>query len=286
MADMRTWNKAIVTELISIYQSHPCLWKVKSAEYKNKILKEAAYDELIAFCKKKGFIEANRDFVVKKIQSLRSSFRKEMKKVTNSQRSGSGKLYKSSLWYFKHLLFTKDQEFADSMSNIEEDVEPEDESLSNDDETNGSHEEEEQNKIDEVPIEMDAAPYSQRQKRKFVPIHQREVTADPLRANAESLSDFYIAGMNVAKKLAKMDPLQAIYAESLVNNVLTKGLLNKLKEDIDLCDNHCNRRTIPHACENRTANTSMFQFGNAPRRASTQMHKEEENQDIKPIIIS
>ncbi|KAJ8722592.1 hypothetical protein PYW07_003772 [Mythimna separata] len=282
MADMRTWNKAIIAELISQYQAHPCLWKVKSAEYKNKILKDSAYDELIDFCKRKGFEEANRDFVVKKIQSLRCSFRKELRKLTDSQRSGSKKLYKPTLWYFDNLLFTKDQELHTSndqelltsnMSNTEEDVNLEDEGLSNDDDTNSSHEEEEQNKIYDATIETDATPYFQRNKRKFVPMHQRDI--------AETLSEFDITGMNVARKLAKMDPLEAIYAESIINKVLTKGLLNKLKEDIDLCDNHCNRRTVSPVCENRTATTSMLQFRSVP---STPIYQEEENQDIKPII--
>lgn len=36
----------------------------------------------------------------------------------------------------------------------------------------------------------------------------------------EDLSEFDVVGMNVAKKLAKMDPVQAILAESMINNVL------------------------------------------------------------------
>lgn len=45
----------------------------------------------------------------------------------------------------------------------------------------------------------------------------------------------------MAKKLAKMDSLQAIYAESIINNVLRRGLLKKLTEDTDLCDHNCNK---------------------------------------------
>ena len=40
--------------------------------------------------------------------------------------------------------------------------------------------------------------------------------------------------MNVGKKLARMDPVQAIYAESLVNEVLRKGLLGQLTANTDL----------------------------------------------------
>ncbi|CAI6371003.1 unnamed protein product [Macrosiphum euphorbiae] len=72
---------------------------------------------------KHSFPEANRQFVVKKIQSLRGSFRKEMKKVMERQRSGSYKddIYVPSLWYYDLLLFTKDQEISmDNISNLGE----------------------------------------------------------------------------------------------------------------------------------------------------------------------
>lgn len=106
------WSKDLIVELLQLYKSFPCLWKIKSEEYKNKNKKEDAYKCLVTFCKEKGFPEATREFVVKKIQSLRGSFRKELKKVYDSQRSGKGadEVYTPSLWYYNHLLFTKDQE--------------------------------------------------------------------------------------------------------------------------------------------------------------------------------
>lgn len=133
MADMRTWSKDFIEDLIALYKSFPCLWKIKSEEYKYKNLKEEAYRVIVEFCKDKGFPDANRDFVVKKLQSLRGSFRKELKKVADSQRDGKGKdeVYKSTLWYYDNLLFTKDQELPNSStSNIDGD--PDDESLTND----------------------------------------------------------------------------------------------------------------------------------------------------------
>lgn len=71
MADIRTWSKELIVELITLYKNFPCLWKIKSEDYKNKNLKDEAYKKIIDFCKEKGFSDANRDFVVKKIQSLR-----------------------------------------------------------------------------------------------------------------------------------------------------------------------------------------------------------------------
>ena len=60
--------------------------------------------------------------MVKKINSLRSSFRKELKKVKYSQKSGNGRddNYTPSLWYYDDLLFLTDQELPrQSVSNLD-----------------------------------------------------------------------------------------------------------------------------------------------------------------------
>ena len=49
-----------------VYRSYPCLWKVKSDEYKNRNLKNRAYDKLIEFCKSAVCSNANKDFVIKR----------------------------------------------------------------------------------------------------------------------------------------------------------------------------------------------------------------------------
>jgi len=109
MSDTRYWSKEFTTTFLKKYREFPCLWKIKSKEYLNKNL--TAYDELIDLCKT-IYPEANRDFVLKKIQGLRGSFRKELKKVLNSKRSGNGadQIYEPTLWYYDLLKFTIDQE--------------------------------------------------------------------------------------------------------------------------------------------------------------------------------
>lgn len=73
---------------LELYKQYPCLWKTKSKDYINRNLKREAYNELLKFCKK-SIPEANKDCVIKKIQSFRGSFRKELKKVVDSKRSGA-----------------------------------------------------------------------------------------------------------------------------------------------------------------------------------------------------
>lgn len=120
MTDTRYWSKDFLSDFIEEYKSYPCLWKIRSKEYTNKNLKNEAYERLVTMCKN-IYPEANRDFVVKKIQSLRGSFRKELKKVEGSKRTGTSPddIYVPSLWYYDLLLFTKDQETpTDSISNL------------------------------------------------------------------------------------------------------------------------------------------------------------------------
>lgn len=110
------------TEFIDLYKSYPCLWMIKSKEYSNRDAKTAAYNVLIEKMKEKNE-RANRETVTKKINSMRSSFRKEMKKVTASRKSGAAAddIYHPRLWYYHLLLFLQDQEDArESVTNISE----------------------------------------------------------------------------------------------------------------------------------------------------------------------
>ena len=89
MADLRTVSREFLTELIHMYREYPCLWKVKNKEYSDRVQKNLAYEYLTT--KLKEFDpDANKEKVVKKVNSLRSCFRKELKKVNDSKTSGAG----------------------------------------------------------------------------------------------------------------------------------------------------------------------------------------------------
>ncbi|XP_050302772.1 uncharacterized protein LOC126740687 [Anthonomus grandis grandis] len=66
---------------------------------------------------------ANRECVVKKINSLRTTYRKELKKVLDSERSGAGEedIYVPHLWYYDITNFIRDHETPkNTKSNIED----------------------------------------------------------------------------------------------------------------------------------------------------------------------
>ncbi|XP_037810741.1 uncharacterized protein LOC119602971 [Lucilia sericata] len=121
-------TKAFWIEFLEIYHSHPALWRFKSKEYKNKTLKEEAYIILIEKMKEL-YPEANKDMVLKKINTFRSSYRREKRKVQNSMRNGSSKdnIYKPKWFFFDKLKFLDEQYGAKVITPSMHDVEREDE---------------------------------------------------------------------------------------------------------------------------------------------------------------
>lgn len=108
---MATWSNKNVLDFIEEYRKHECLWKIKSKSYHNRDLRDAAYVKLLDVTK--SFMSnATKDTVLKKINNLRSSYRKEQKKVLSCKKSGMGTedLYIPKLWYFDDLSFLIDQE--------------------------------------------------------------------------------------------------------------------------------------------------------------------------------
>lgn len=122
MCDIRSWNKDFLADFIAIYEKNPCLWKIKSKDYSNKHLKSSAY-EMLAKKLKEIDENATKDEVIKKINSIRGSYRKERNKVKQSSKSGAGsdQIHKPTLWYYHLLSFLGDQESPKpSFSNIED----------------------------------------------------------------------------------------------------------------------------------------------------------------------
>ena len=100
-------NTKLMAEFIDLYRSMPTLWKVKSKAYSNRKLKNSAYETLIAKLKEAN-PKANRELAVKKINNMRTAYRRELKKKRECLQSDIE--YVSQLWYFDLLSFLDDQE--------------------------------------------------------------------------------------------------------------------------------------------------------------------------------
>ncbi|GBP23656.1 hypothetical protein EVAR_80273_1 [Eumeta japonica] len=117
-----TGIRELLEEFIQCYKNEVCLWKKKSKDYHDRNKKNAAYDRLINKYKPID-PNANRETVVKKINNLRTSYKKELNKAKKSLKSGAGtdEVYVSHSWYFNLMNFLYDEEIPRrSISNIME----------------------------------------------------------------------------------------------------------------------------------------------------------------------
>lgn len=72
-------EREFICECIQLFRELPSLWNVKSKEYHDRDKKNIAYESLLSKYKEM-FPQASKDDVKKKFNSLRTNYRKELKK--------------------------------------------------------------------------------------------------------------------------------------------------------------------------------------------------------------
>ena len=103
----RTEERAFLVELIELYRDLTPLWQTRSKDYNDRTKRAEAYDQLLAKYHER-FPDATMDELKRRINTLRTNFRKELKKVLKSGKTGQ--VYASRAWHFQHLMFLADQE--------------------------------------------------------------------------------------------------------------------------------------------------------------------------------
>jgi len=118
-------NEDFWREFIHLYRSLPATWKIKSDMYKGRVLKQECYIKLTEKLKEiDPFADINT--TKKKLNTLRSNYRRELKKVIASKKSGASTddIYLPSVRYFEELEFLRDHEIQISgTSTMDEDSE-------------------------------------------------------------------------------------------------------------------------------------------------------------------
>ncbi|OCT75200.1 uncharacterized protein LOC108719552 isoform X2 [Xenopus laevis] len=232
-------------EFIDMYRALPCLWKVKSTDYFNKQKKNRAYEKLLRLCKT-VYPTANLEYVKHKIANLRTVFKKELKKVELSKRSGAtgDNVYVPRLWYFELLKFTIEQDATcNATSNMveDEDVIPcdlgEEEKRASEDSfveiiESPNLSQASIHRQNEALVENDAEEFSLPKKQM-----KRKLCNDDLEKQLLSQAAAILSrdddecdnfGVIVASKLRKMDENQRLAAEMIIWDVLHKGMLKQL----------------------------------------------------------
>jgi hypothetical protein len=72
-----------LTKILEEYRELPVLWQVRCADYSNRAKRDEAGDLLVQFTREK-IPDADLWFVKKKVDCIRASFRKELRRVRDS----------------------------------------------------------------------------------------------------------------------------------------------------------------------------------------------------------
>lgn len=107
-------NKQFWTEFIDTYHSLPSLWNTKDENYNNRESRSMAWNKLVN--KLREFEpDVNQGSVKRKINTFRSNFNREVRKIRQTQREQGAELYNPTLWYFDHLSFLLNYEDVNTL---------------------------------------------------------------------------------------------------------------------------------------------------------------------------
>jgi hypothetical protein len=106
-------ERKFILECIKVYRSLPALWNVKSKDYSNRKKKNEQYEQLLRKYRER-FPDADKEQLKQKLNSLRTNFRKELKRIKDCEKSGTGAddVVEPALWYFEEMKFLMGQEEA------------------------------------------------------------------------------------------------------------------------------------------------------------------------------
>ncbi|XP_066939790.1 uncharacterized protein [Macrobrachium rosenbergii] len=113
-------EREFLIEGIRLYEELPSFWKIKADDYIDRNKKRQDYIILLQKYRER-YPKAGVEDVKKKFNSLWTNFRKELKKVQSSKKSGAGSedIYEPTLWYYTEMEFLQDQETpSESISTI------------------------------------------------------------------------------------------------------------------------------------------------------------------------
>jgi len=105
-------EKKFILECIEVYHSLPALWNVKSKDYSSRMKKKKEQYEHLLRKYTERFPDADKNQLIKKFNSLRTNFRNELKRIKDSEKSGTGAddVVEPTLWYFEEMKFLIGQE--------------------------------------------------------------------------------------------------------------------------------------------------------------------------------
>ncbi|XP_076298584.1 uncharacterized protein LOC143217826 [Lasioglossum baleicum] len=209
---------------IGEYETLPELWSKVHPNYLNKYKKQRALEKLLLIYKEMKPTAILKD-VSKKINTLRSNYRRELNKIKTSMRSGSGtnEIYKPTSWVFYALKFLQDSESPAPLIMENDNTQASQEFI----QSGTSY-----SSISTYP------PPTKKKKGENSIAKQNEllqVACDYLaqsNTNNSSQEDEYLIIAKVwSNKLKSLEPMQKRLAEKAINDILFEAEMESLNRD-------------------------------------------------------
>ncbi|CAG4913747.1 unnamed protein product [Colias eurytheme] len=211
-------ERKFLIDCIRFYRELPSLWNMKSKEYHDRKKKSIAYDMLVNKFRER-YPNATKEDVKRKINSLRTCYRKELRKHLHSLKTGDD-VYEPTLYYYNEMRFLEEQESTSESSSMDLECR----NISMDIEENDKYE----CSTSAVNITQ-GSPLFSNQKKKAVKLQKLEQLMDLACQHLKDKSDDYKHwAMACAADLKKMEPTQQIFAKKAIAEILMEGQLGLL----------------------------------------------------------
>ncbi|XP_055623622.1 uncharacterized protein LOC129767036 [Toxorhynchites rutilus septentrionalis] len=228
-------NKTL-RKFIEQYELSPELWNQTNGKYKNKTARNLALDRLIPFLERINPTNNTREHVNKRINSLRTNYRKELKKNCASKRSGKSadEIYTPSSWTFFALSFLERFEKPVEQKETEEVIEQE---LEQQQDSHGEHVR--QTSVNNLSSTYSILPpplpqtYQTRKMKSQGPISKQNMLLQKACSLLEASSNPEIPTIERAwgEKLLTLDSRQRAIAEKGINDILFEASMGSLHRD-------------------------------------------------------
>ncbi|XP_014367364.2 uncharacterized protein LOC106717918 [Papilio machaon] len=198
-------EREFTSYFISIYRELPTLWNTKSRDYTDKHKRKIALTKMTNLLK---MIRPNitENDVKKKINILRTSYKREENKIIKSMASGSQDSYVPSLWYYNHLQFLHEEDGEDGEKEIS--------IILDQQESSSSH--------SSISSPLKSSQPVQRKKKKKDDSQHNFMMLDRDHVKRPE-NEYEVMATNWAYKLERMTANQRRLAEKFINEILFEG---------------------------------------------------------------
>ncbi|XP_023942156.2 uncharacterized protein LOC112048733 [Bicyclus anynana] len=216
-------------QFILKYESLPQLWDTSDIRYSNRFERYWALEQLLPIYQKLKPYATVED-IKKKINSLRSNYRRELKKYIASARSGGNSLYYPKVWYFPYLSFLRKLELTEGQHEIPPGVE-EAESPQNIKQESTSVVSKPKSILQSLcsDTKPQTSPSSLKMKKKLLreKLRNGDMPSQPYQQyQCQKISN--PIALEWSETLARLDPLQRLYAKKAINDILFEAELGTL----------------------------------------------------------